>query len=146
MGLALGVRKKIMKAQLDRWVEASRAEKGEILDAVCAVTGWHRDHARKAIRTVLAERANGGPKSRRQREPVRLYGDEAVVLLIPLLGDSGRADRQAAGPGAARVVGQPDSPRLSRWRGPGSDRPSGRDVTGHDRPAPGRCAHWAGRR
>ena len=81
MELTLAARKQITKAQLDRWAEASRAEKGEILDAICAVTGWHRDHARKAIRAALAEHANGGPRPRKQRDPVCTYGEEAVEVL-----------------------------------------------------------------
>jgi hypothetical protein len=81
MELTLAARKQITMAQLDRWAKASRAEKGEILDAICAVTGWHRDHVRKAIRAALAERANGGPRPRKQRDPVRTYGDEAVEVL-----------------------------------------------------------------
>lgn len=63
--LTLAVRKAITQAQLVRWVKATRAEKGEILDAVCAVTGWHRDHARKAIRIALGEQIDG-PGPRRQ--------------------------------------------------------------------------------
>ena len=81
MELSLAARKQITKAQLDRWSKATRAEKSAILDAVCAVTGWHRDHARKAIRRALAERANGGPRPRQGRDPVRTYGEEAVELL-----------------------------------------------------------------
>lgn len=81
MELTLAARKQVTKAQLDRWPKATRAEKGEILDAVCAVTGWHRDHARKAIRTALAESANGGPRPREPRAPVYTYGDDAVELL-----------------------------------------------------------------
>lgn len=80
MELTLAVRKAITQAQLVRWVKATRAEKGEILDAVCAVTGWHRDHARKAIRIALGEQIDG-PGPRRQRTPVRRYDDDAVELL-----------------------------------------------------------------
>lgn len=47
--LTLAQRKAITKAQLAKWPKATWAEKGAILDAVCAVTGWHRDHLRKAI-------------------------------------------------------------------------------------------------
>lgn len=81
MELTLGQRKAITRAQLDKWPKATKAEKTAILDAVCAVTGWHRDHARKAIRTALADRARGGPVPRKVREPVLTYGPEAVELL-----------------------------------------------------------------
>ena len=77
----MAARKAITKAQLARWPKATRAEKGAILDAVCQVTGWHRDHARKAIRTALAEQATG-PRPRQPRSPVRHYDDAAVELLI----------------------------------------------------------------
>ena len=78
----MGQRKAITRAQLVKWPKASKSEKSAILDAVCAVTGWHRDHARKAIRTALAEQARGGPPApRARREPVRVYGPQAVELL-----------------------------------------------------------------
>jgi transposase InsO family protein len=66
---------------MSRWPKATKAEKSAIPDAVCEVTGWHRDHARKAIRTALADRAAGGPPPRKQRDPVLVYGEEAVELL-----------------------------------------------------------------
>lgn len=77
----MAARKAITRAQLDRWAKATRAEKSSILDAVCEVTRWHRDHARKAIRQALADRARAGPSPRRQRVPVRIYGEESVELL-----------------------------------------------------------------
>jgi transposase InsO family protein len=78
MELTLAQRKAITKAQLAKWPKATRSEKGVILDAVCEVTGWHRDHARKAIRTALA---GTGPGPRQPREPIRRYDDAAVDLL-----------------------------------------------------------------
>lgn len=77
----MGARKEITKAQLDRWGKASKSEKSAILDAVCAVSGWHRDHARKAIRQALAERERGGPAPRKKREPVLVYGPEVIEVL-----------------------------------------------------------------
>lgn len=81
MELTLGQRKAITKAQLAKWPKATRSEKTVILDAVCQVTGWHRDHARKAIRKALAEQAAGGPAPRKPRVPVRVYDEPAVTLL-----------------------------------------------------------------
>lgn len=93
MELTLAARKSITKAQLDRWSKATRAEKSAILDAVCRVTGWHRDHARKAIRMAIAEQACG-PRPRKSREPVRTYGDAVIALLqtcwVVLDGPSGK--------------------------------------------------------
>lgn len=81
MELTLAARKAITKAQLGRWSKATKSERSAILDAVCAVTGWHRDHARKVIRRALAEQAAGGPPPRRERAPRLAYSAEAVELL-----------------------------------------------------------------
>lgn len=77
----MGTRKAITKAQLDRWSKASKSEKSAILDTVCEVTGWHRDHARKALRQALAQRAAGGPRPRKPRDPVHTYGPEVIEVL-----------------------------------------------------------------
>ncbi|MCZ3388407.1 MAG: hypothetical protein LH645_04650 [Actinomycetia bacterium] len=79
MQLSSTARRQITQAQLNKWPKASKADKSAILDAVCAVTGWHRDHARKAIRLALAERAAGGRQPRQQREPVHTYGPAVLT-------------------------------------------------------------------
>jgi hypothetical protein len=66
MELTLAQRKAITKAQLAKWPKATRTEKSAILDAVCEVSGWHRDHARKAIRTALAGKQATGPRQPRE--------------------------------------------------------------------------------
>ncbi|MFV0318375.1 MAG: DDE-type integrase/transposase/recombinase [Microthrixaceae bacterium] len=81
MELTVAQRRVITKAQVARWSKATKSEKTAILDAVCQVTGWHRDHARKALRLAMAERARGGPVPASAREPSLVYGDETVALL-----------------------------------------------------------------
>jgi hypothetical protein len=46
----MATRKTITKAQAVRYRNGSRAVKSEILDVVCAVTEYHRDYARRALR------------------------------------------------------------------------------------------------
>ncbi len=78
----MAARRQITKAQVERWATATKSEKSAILDAVCEVTGWHRDHARKALRLALARR-NGEQRhvQRRTRPPAYTYSAQAVEVL-----------------------------------------------------------------
>jgi len=49
----MATRKAIMKALAVRYRDGAKALKGEILDAVCGLNGYHRDYARQALRAVL---------------------------------------------------------------------------------------------
>jgi len=77
MRLTMSQRKAVTKATAIRYRSASKTVKATILSELCALTGWHRDHARKALRTAL------GPKpvarQRKPRSPV--YGEEVLVPL-----------------------------------------------------------------
>src|ERR1700738_831968 len=46
----MGARREVVSAVMERYRSAKRAEKGSILDALCATTGWHRKHAVRALR------------------------------------------------------------------------------------------------
>jgi hypothetical protein len=60
--ISMGARREVVSAVTERYRSAKRAEKGQILDALCATTGWHRKHAVRALR---------------QHEPVGPHGVEA---------------------------------------------------------------------
>jgi hypothetical protein len=49
MELSMGQRKAVTRAIVRRYAGASKADKGRILDELCATTGWRRSHARKAM-------------------------------------------------------------------------------------------------
>jgi hypothetical protein len=69
--ISMGARREVVSAVAERYRSAKRAEKGRILEELCAMTGWHRKHAVRALRrneTVTADEA-GAPRERR-----RAYG------------------------------------------------------------------------
>jgi hypothetical protein len=77
MGLTMSQRKAVTKATPTRYRSVSRTAKAVILDELCATTGWHRDHARKALRQALGPRRAVRP--RRPRPPT--YGEDVLTAL-----------------------------------------------------------------
>jgi hypothetical protein len=69
-------RQAVTKAIATRYARASKAGKGRILDELCATTGWHRSHARKALKQAGRPRV---VRARRPRAPT--YGPEVIVAL-----------------------------------------------------------------
>jgi len=76
MGLSMSQRQAVTKTIATRYRRAGRAGKGAILDELCATTGWHRSHARKALGQALRPRV---VRPRRPRAPK--YGAEVVAAL-----------------------------------------------------------------
>jgi transposase InsO family protein len=76
MELSMATRRAITKAQAVRYWSGSRAVKSEILDAVCAVTGFNRDYARRVLRRALKPRV---VKPRTARAPK--YDEKVVAAL-----------------------------------------------------------------
>ncbi|WP_454790022.1 integrase catalytic domain-containing protein [Mycolicibacterium lutetiense] len=76
MGLTLAERKAVAETTAVRYHLASKRGKSRILDELCANTGWHRNHARKALKSALAPKIVT-PRSPR---PVK-YGPEVIAAL-----------------------------------------------------------------
>src|SRR5258707_13068164 len=76
MGLTLAERRAVTETTAIRYSLADKRTKGIILDELCPTTGWHRNHARKALRTVLQPRL----VSPRSPRPLK-YGPDVVAAL-----------------------------------------------------------------
>src|SRR5260370_23053148 len=76
MGLTLTERRAITETAATRYQLASKRGKSRILDELCANTGWHRNHARKALRSALQ------PKivTVRSVRPLK-YGPDVIAAL-----------------------------------------------------------------
>ena len=90
MGLSMAERKAVTRQMARRYKRASKKEKGRMLDELCALTGWTRRHARRALVALPAKRASPCPRP-------RIYGEETLVALREDLGNPGRAGGQAPG-------------------------------------------------
>ena len=69
-------RRAVTEATAIRYTLASKRGKSRILDELCANTGWHRNHARKALRSALQ------PKivTVRSVRPLK-YGPDVIAAL-----------------------------------------------------------------
>jgi len=76
MGLTLAERKAVTETIAIRYSLADKRTKGVILDELCATTGWHRNHARKALTTALQPKLVS-PRSPRPPK----YGPNVIAAL-----------------------------------------------------------------
>ena len=77
-------KREITSALAERYRAGGQLEKGRILDELCAVTGWHRKHA---IRALSVDRSSGSARPRRR---CRTYGASVRDALIVLWDASDR--------------------------------------------------------
>ena len=114
--ISMAARREVLAAVNERYLSASRTQKGRILDELCAVTGWHRKHAMRALGRQGAAKPEEArkPSSRKRRYDAtiedavralweasdRLCGKRLVVMipsLLPALERHGRLKLDDAG-------------------------------------------------
>jgi hypothetical protein len=83
--ISMRAKREITSAMAERYRTGGRLKKARILDELCAVTGWHRKHA---IRALSA--AKGQPLPARRRRRRRTYGASVRDALITLWDASDR--------------------------------------------------------
>src|SRR5215208_7122726 len=76
MGLTLAERRAVTETTAIRYSLADKRTKGIILDELCATTGWHRNHARKALKAALQPKLVS-PRSPRPPK----YGPDVIAAL-----------------------------------------------------------------
>ena len=77
MGLTMSQRRAVTRTNATRYKQAGKVTKGVILDELCATTGWHRSHARKALAAALRPRIVA--PARKARAPK--YNADTVMAL-----------------------------------------------------------------
>ncbi|MFL5799100.1 MAG: integrase [Actinomycetota bacterium] len=100
MGLSMAERRAVTKQMVKRYARSSKLEKGRMLDELCALTGWTRRHARRALARATTE-APTPPRKPRER----VYGPEVLVPLRRVWATLGGPTGKRLAPFMGEIVG-----------------------------------------
>jgi len=130
----MAARREVLAAVQERYLSAGRTQKGCILDELCAVTGWHRKHAVRALgRQGAAKPGQPGEwRSRKRRYDAtiedavralweasdRVCGKRLVVMIPSLLPALERHGRLRLNDSDRRLVLGISSATIDRMLGP----------------------------
>ena len=106
-------RKVVTKKLALEYRRAGKARKGQILDELCRLTDWHRNHARKALKQALLLKA---VRPRPPRPPI--YGPAVVKALRFLWAVQGTPRAGGCWPPGC-CSGSPRRPSTGAWPGTG---------------------------
>lgn len=73
---SLAERRMLVIALATRYAQAGKKEKTQTLDRLCAATGWHRSHARKALLTAVRPKPANSPRGHAK------YDTDVVAALL----------------------------------------------------------------
>jgi hypothetical protein len=79
--ISMGARREVLSAVAGRYRSARRADKGRILDELCATTGWHRKHAVRAVGRHGTAEATGAEERPSRRRTYDATIQDAVTAL-----------------------------------------------------------------
>ncbi|MCI0636099.1 MAG: integrase [Actinobacteria bacterium] len=90
MGLTMAERRSVTRTMAKRYRRVTKTRKSSMLDELCALTGWSRDHARRVLRAEASAPATPAVRAPRPR----IYGDEVAeplrMIWATLNGPSGK--------------------------------------------------------
>ena len=89
-----------------RYRSASKGAKKQILDELCAPMGWHRDHARKALRQALESRPAGRTRRKLAIPGPAKYGPEVMAALRKVWAVMGAPSGKRLAPFMSEIVHQ----------------------------------------
>lgn len=78
----MAARREITKKYAKSYGQASKKEKGRMLDELCAATGWSRDNARRVVRNANDRKGRASAQQRKPRGSGYSYSARKVLIEV----------------------------------------------------------------